>query len=91
MDRLDEMVVHSNVTSILHLRDSRFRARLAWMCCFRIEAVLSETASRLIKTTRASRNKRICCLACAKKLETISFFSLPFFGHDIGQQAIREC
>jgi hypothetical protein len=26
-----------------------------------------------------------------EKIETISFFSLPLFGHDIRQQAIREC
>jgi hypothetical protein len=26
-----------------------------------------------------------------EKVETISLFSLPFFGHDIGQQAIKEC
>jgi hypothetical protein len=25
-----------------------------------------------------------------KEIETISFFSLSFFGHEIGQQAMRE-
>jgi hypothetical protein len=61
------------------------------MCWFRIEAALSQTASLLITRATISRNKRISCPPCGERIETISCFSLPFFGHDIGQQAIREC
>ncbi len=55
MDLLDEVVVHSNVTSLLHLR---------------------------------IRDPELDCHEC---VASVLRQHIPFFGHDIGQQAIREC
>jgi hypothetical protein len=58
------------------------------MRCFRIEAALSQTALLLITKTRVSE---FAVHHVRKEIETISFFSLPFFGYAIRQQMIREC
>jgi hypothetical protein len=87
MDLLDEAVLHFNITSLLHLkiRDPE----LDYHEC--VTSGLRQHSSLLISRTEVSRNKRISCPSCAKKIEIISLFSLPLFSRDIGQQGIREC
>ena len=55
-----------NITSLS--KDSWSRARLPRMCCFRIEAALSQTASLLILTTIREYKCRNCSILFARSL-----------------------
>ena len=55
-----------NITSLS--KDSWSRPRLPWMCCFRIEAALSQTASHLILTTISEYKCKNCSIPLTRFL-----------------------